>query len=124
MKISDDYVISEVAREMYDIAFEHGFHADSPIPGSGVPATTDRLAKFAANLHGEVSEFWEAARKGKLNSPCDKEGCDLTCAEEELADLAIRTMDCAVVLGVNLGAAIRKKSDYNRSRPFMHGKLA
>ena len=66
----------------------------------------------------------EAARKGKLDEPCDKEGCDLTCAEEELADLLIRTMDCAVVLGVDLGRAVRRKSQYNAGRPFMHGKKA
>jgi NTP pyrophosphatase (non-canonical NTP hydrolase) len=124
MKISDDSVINEVAQEMYRIAFEHGFHVDSPIPGGGEAPTVDRVGKFVANLHGEVSELWEATRKGKLNVPCDKPGCELTCAEEELADLAIRTMDCAVVLGVDLGAAIRKKAEYNQGRPFMHGRTA
>lgn len=124
MRIADDATVNEIAREMYEIARDHGFHSDSPIPGSGEKPTVDRLGKFVSNLHGEISEFWEAARKGKLDEPCDKEGCELTCGEEELADLVIRAMDCAVVLGVDLGAAIRKKSEYNRSRPFMHGKKA
>jgi len=124
MKDSDIPIINAVAMEMYQIAFDHGFHSDSSKPGSGEEATIDRVAKFVSNLHGEVSELWEAARKGKLKAPCDKEGCDLNCVEEELADLVIRAFDCAVVLGVDLGKAILVKSEYNKSRPFMHGKTA
>ena len=124
MRVSDVVIINSIAEEVYVIARDHGFHSDSPTPGSGELATVDRVAKFCANIHGETSELWEAARKGNLNKPCDKDGCDLTCAEEELADLAIRVMDCAVVLGVDLGSAILKKSRYNEGRPFMHGKTA
>jgi NTP pyrophosphatase (non-canonical NTP hydrolase) len=124
MKDSDILVINSMAKEMYQIAADHGFHSDSPKPGSGEEATIDRIAKFCANIHGETSELWEAARKGKLKAPCDKDGCDLNCSEEELADLAIRVCDCAVVLGVDLGRAIQKKSKYNEGRPFMHGKTA
>jgi NTP pyrophosphatase (non-canonical NTP hydrolase) len=124
MKDTDVPVINTVADEMYLIALQHGFHSDSPVPGTGEPVTVDRVAKFCANILGEAAELWEAARKGTLNKPCDKDGCDLTCAEEELADLVIRAMDCAVVLGVDLGSAILKKSRYNESRPFMHGKKA
>jgi NTP pyrophosphatase (non-canonical NTP hydrolase) len=124
MKSADVSALSAVSREMYDIAFDHGFHADSPLPGSGEKPSVERLAKFCSNLHGEVSELWEAVRKGHLDSPCDKEGCNLTCAEEELADMVIRVMDCAVVLGIDLGIAILRKAEYNRTRPFMHGKKA
>jgi NTP pyrophosphatase (non-canonical NTP hydrolase) len=124
MKKTDIDVINEVSRDMYQIAFEHGFHKDSPSLDSGEEATVDRVAKFCANLHGEVSELWEAARKGNLNAQCDKDGCFMTCAEEELADLAIRLMDTAVVLRVDLGKAIFNKSEFNRSRSFMHGKRA
>lgn len=47
---------------------------------------------FIANLHGEVSELWEAYRTESLGLPCDKTP-DLTCAEEEIADLVIRFLD-------------------------------
>ena len=120
----DAVVITEVAQEMFEIAREHGFHSDSPQPGAKNEVSTDRMGKFCANLHGEVSEIWEAARKGKLHDPCDKKDCPLTCAEEELADIVIRAMDCAHVLGVDLGRAILVKAEFNRSRPFMHGKKA
>jgi NTP pyrophosphatase (non-canonical NTP hydrolase) len=112
--------INQVSAEVYKIAADHGFHPDA------VTEATDlgRLAKFCANLHGEISELWEAARKGTLFKSCDKDGCPLTCAEEELADIIIRAMDTAIALDIDLGMAICTKSLYNKTRPHMHGKLA
>lgn len=110
--------INAVAEEMYLIARDHGFHDKD-----GYTPTLDRMASFCANLHGEVSELWESTRKGTLEKPCDKP-ISLTCAEEELADLVIRVMDTAVSLHIDLGRAIALKADYNRTRPFMHGKKA
>jgi NTP pyrophosphatase (non-canonical NTP hydrolase) len=118
--MTDDHVkaINAVVEEMYLIARDHGFHDrdDSSI-------TTDRMASFCSNLHGEVSEIWESTRKGALDKPCDKPIL-LTQADEELADIVIRVMDTAQALHIDLGRAIALKSGYNRTRPFMHGKKA
>jgi NTP pyrophosphatase (non-canonical NTP hydrolase) len=117
---------------MHEISKDHGFHDNVALirPGvveeAEVAAVTLRqhMGEWIANLHGEVSELWEAYRNRTLFLPCDK-ACDLTNAEEELADTAIRCMDTAVSLGVDLGRAIRIKSEYNRGRPRLHGgKLA
>lgn len=123
--------IQEVAQEMYQISKDHGFH-NNEVP-TAIPNPDDAniylltekpIGSWIANLHGEVSELWEAYRNRKLFLKCDK-ACDLTCAEEELADIMIRCMDTSVALGVDLGRAIRIKSEYNRSRPHKHGgKLA
>ena len=122
-------VFREVAQEMYKISKEHGFHdGETPIL-HGNPDINDltlkhRIGTWIANLHGEVSELWEAYRNRKLFLKCDK-ACDLTCAEEELADIMIRCMDTAVALGVDLGKAINAKAEYNKHRPMHHGgKLA
>ena len=112
--------INEVSAEVYKIAADHGFHPDAFTEATDL----GRLAKFCANLHGEISELWEAARKGTLSKSCDKDGCPLTCAEEELADIIIRAMDTAIALDIDLGMAICTKSLYNKTRPHMHGKLA
>lgn len=114
----EEVAINSAAKRMYDIAAAHGFHDND---GAGV--TVERMASYVANLHGEVTELWEAARRGKLSAPCDKD-CALTCAEEELADIVIRAMDAAVAMGIDLGRAITLKSIYNQGRPHMHGKLA
>lgn len=110
-------IIDRMSWEMHDIAGEHGFHENEVIGA----VSDQRAAIYVANLHGEVSELWEATRKGKLQQPCDKP-CGLTCAEEELADIVIRAMDMAYALDISLGKAIEKKAEYNRTRPHKHGK--
>ena len=85
-------------------------------------------AVFTANLHGEVSELWEAFRRGKLHEPCDKAvemetmGLPgLTYAEEELADQIIRILDTAESFGVDVAKAVATKAAFNAGRPHLHG---
>lgn len=80
----------------------------------------DTVAAMVANLHGEVSELWEAYRKNRLHEPCDKP-IELTCAEEELADIVIRVFDTAEQLGIDIQRAIEVKHQYNTTRPWRHG---
>lgn len=109
--------LNEWAKACYDNAKAHGFHDVNNTPAS-----------LCANLHGEVSELWEAFRKGTLNSPCDKASKmsePLTCAEEELADIIIRALDNAAQWGIDIERAVRIKHEYNVTRPYLHGgKLA
>lgn len=84
----------------------------------------DFIAKSVANIHGETSELWEAARKGQLHEPCDKD-CGLTCLEEEMADIIIRVLDSAGHMNVDIERAVNLKRAYNDNRPHRHGgKLA
>jgi NTP pyrophosphatase (non-canonical NTP hydrolase) len=122
--------IQEVTHAMYQIAVDHGFHeGEVPIrPDSSPEEITqtlkEHMGEYIANLHGEVSELWEAYRDRKLFMKTEK-AVDISNAEEELADTMIRCMDTAAALGVNLGRAVRLKSEYNRNRAYKHGgKLA
>ena len=111
----------------YQEAANNGFHRnesdEDDIPNFG---------NYIANLHSEGSELWEAWRKNKLNKLCDKAdkmselGLEpLTCAEEEIADIIIRTMDTAARLKVNVAKAVLNKILFNRSRGHRYGgKLA
>lgn len=115
-------VLNDFADEIYQGAKEHGFH-DELEPD---------VPRYIANLHGEISEIWEAYRKSSLNKLCDKSdkmkelGLEpLTCAEEEIADILIRTLDTAKSLGVDIEKALINKHKYNQSRSYKHGgKLA
>lgn len=87
-----------------------------------------RSAVYTSNLHGEASEFWEAYRGGSLDKPCDKAAKmealglpPLTDAEEEIADLLIRTLDQAQAHGVDVAKAVSVKMAYNATRPALHG---
>jgi len=111
-------LINKIASDCYENAKNKGFH-DSDDDKDNV----ELMAAWTANLHGEISELWEAARKGHLNQPCDKP-VPLTCAEEEFADIFIRCMDSSRAFGIDLGRAVHIKMQYNASRPHMHNKLA
>lgn len=109
--------LNDLAARIHALAKAKGWHDPPPA-----------FASFCANLHGEVSEAWEAYRAGKLNAPCDKAermAEPLTCLEEELADVIIRALDTAAALGVDIDRAVRVKLAYNETRPHRHGgKLA
>lgn len=105
--------INYLAKHVYIVAKETGFHENDDLTGS-------RFADFTSNLHGEVSELWEAYRKGKLFMQCDKP-IPLSCAAEELADIVIRCLDTAATLGIDLGKSIMIKDSYNQTRPYKHG---
>lgn len=81
-----------------------------------------------SNLHGEVSEMWEAHRANKLNEPCDKAEKmktlglpPLTCIEEEVADIIIRALDLVQEYNVDVKKALAVKDAYNQTRPHKHG---
>ena len=106
--------LSAVALHVYKVSTISGFHENDDDMQNG------RFGEFCANLHGEVSELWEAFRKGNLHKQCDK-SVKLTCAAEELADIIIRAMDTAVTLGIDIGEAVAAKDAYNQTRPYKHG---
>lgn len=98
-----------VARECYNIARDHGFH-----DGQDPFDVTVGLSKLALMCE-EIGEASHA-----LRNPSDPDE-DLG---TELADIVIRVMDMAWSRGIDLGGTITAKMEKNRSRPYMHGKLA
>ncbi len=108
-------------------AKNNGFHNDED--------NDEKISNFGdytSNLHSEVSELWEAWRKGSLHKECDKAekmiaaGLEpLTCAEEEVADIIIRGFDTGKRLNVNIARAVYNKLLFNRTRGHRFGnKLA
>jgi NTP pyrophosphatase (non-canonical NTP hydrolase) len=116
------YSLHEFALAVEANAVAHGFRKKVHRP------TKANIGTFTSNLHGEVSEFWEAFRKGTLLKSCDKADAmrslglpALTSAEEELADIIIRTLDTAASMNINIAKALAVKHAYNVSRPYKHG---
>jgi NTP pyrophosphatase (non-canonical NTP hydrolase) len=109
--------LHELATLAHETSKANGFH-ENPVP----------VSEFVANLHAEASELWEAYRENRLHEPCDKaERMDelglasLTCLEEELADLVLRTLDFACSQGVDIAKAVAVKDAYNSTRGYRHG---
>jgi NTP pyrophosphatase (non-canonical NTP hydrolase) len=110
--------LNTLAEHVYSVSSSKGFHDDDI---EDVLLDEGYEARYVANLHGEVSELWEAYRNGTFHTKCDKVGLELTCAEEELADILIRTLDTARALKIDIGHAVREKDAYNQGRSFRHG---
>ena len=72
-----------------------------------------------ALIMSEAAEALEALRKG--NGP-DEHCPQFSGAEVELADVVIRIMDMAEARGWNVAGAIVAKHEFNKSRPYKHGK--
>lgn len=118
-------VLRQIARKIHTLAREKDWHNDND-------SAEVFLTRACNNLHGEVSELWEAYRNGQLFAPCDKAEkmkvlgiAPLTCAEEELADIVIRALDDAERLAIDIGYAVARKHAFNAHREPRHGgKLA
>ncbi len=113
--------LNGLSKLAHDCAKAHGFHDDTV-----TRSVTENYAIWTTNIHGEVSELWEAARNGTLAQPCDKSpALELTNEEEELADIILRTLDLAAARGIKIGQAVIHKYNFNLTRPHKHGnKLA
>lgn len=113
--------ITELVEQSYALAKEKGWH---DLPRSPLEAL--------CLIHSEISEACEEARlDGSLNEIHFEGTYSSKYIHEiqkpfgfaiELADAVIRIADLCGELGIDLEEAIRVKHEYNKTRPYRHGK--
>jgi len=99
-------------RECGRIANEHGFHITWERK-EGPMNPIEALAKVMS----EASEAIEAYVSQTNNNEWRQE------FEEEIADIIIRVFHLCSDLGIDIDRVLTKKMEFNRRRPFRHGKL-
>lgn len=102
------YAFQDVQTEVHETAVDKGWWQEQRGVGEVI-----------ALIHSELSEALEADRNG---NPADKHCPQYTSLEVELADAIIRIMDYAQFRGLDVAGAVIAKSEFNKTRPFKHGK--
>jgi NTP pyrophosphatase (non-canonical NTP hydrolase) len=94
--------INEMVQQAHEIAKSKGWHDEER-----------SFAEAVVLIHCELSEAIEADRKGEAWEEN---------RAEELADVVIRIGDLCGKLQIDLEKAIIEKMEYNKTRPYKHGK--
>jgi len=93
--------ISDFIKECHQVAKEKGWWDEERNDG-----------ELIALMHSELSEALEAMRNHATKDAL----------AEELADCCIRIFDYCGARDIDLEATLLKKIEYNKGRPYRHGK--
>lgn len=118
--------LNKLAEEIYNDNVKKGFwddRAELPALASLTIEESQRLdkafkAQMLALIHSEISEALEADRKDLM----DDKLTHRSGLEVELADALIRILDMSGGLGLDIEGAVKEKLEFNKSRPYKHGK--
>lgn len=118
--VAEDTTINDMRDAIYEDAVAHGLWEgtdyivkeciDAEIQ-EGEPADQEEMMRGLAMefIRREVNELDEASVNAEAYT-------------DELADVIIASLSVAGKLGIDIDAAVRRKMEINRSRPWKHGK--
>lgn len=110
--LSEVEALNSLAKKFFQNSYSHGFYVNDL-----------NIHEKLMLIVGEVSEAHEELRSG--HGPRDVYYSDAGKPEglpTELADIIIRTLDLAEALGIDIGAVLDEKHEFNVRRPYMHDR--
>lgn len=99
--------LNELSKEAYMQAHSNGFW------DMDIPEDVSKVLVKLLLINGEVAEASEVLRKDQ--------GKDRL--HEELADIMIRLLDLMAYTCMDVDTVVSKKMEYNKTRPFRHGRI-
>lgn len=129
--IEDDFFesIDIISEFVYNEQVKMGFH------DSGILTVLKNCGLKESSVHKELNNLEDVKRLalaiGELNEAIEAVRKDIkvsehipefTGLEEELADTVIRILDLSGQHNLRLGAAIKAKLEFNKTRGYKHGK--
>jgi hypothetical protein len=123
-------VMKDLAKEIFETNVSKGFWDECKVECAYVDEigqtvtipdfvpSKRNFGEFIALVHSELSEALEAHRKDLMDDKLPQyKGVDV-----ELADAMIRILDWVGANDIPIMEILRAKLEYNKSRPFKHGK--
>lgn len=103
---------NSASRMVHQNALDHGWHEKPRTPGDLIALMHAELSEALEEIrdHPEPTHVYVRESDGK------PEGFGV-----EIADVIIRAMDTAELMGIDLGGLIVEKMIFNKSRPYRHG---
>lgn len=104
--------IKELVRRSHALANEKGFWSEEP-----------NFPEKLALIHSEISEILEEYRaKRDYNDIYHTDSGSPKGIPTEIADVVIRIADLCGYYNIDLEAALELKHNFNKTRPYKHGK--
>jgi NTP pyrophosphatase (non-canonical NTP hydrolase) len=123
--LAQEIHIANKAKGFYDTPTETGTRLMMVVGELG-----EAMEALRKNNHADIQGYLE--RKREILESCIKMPQEelIRCFEtrmkdtfsDEIADAIIRLLDLATYEGINLEVAIQDKLNYNKTRPYKHGK--